>query len=285
MVSFQRLHSHLKCLSNNDLKETPIEIRIQRALLQHLFGLRSRDFHGHNCSVNGSIQKQLDNVESQEIGYVAFKVLETQFQMFIKSRIYLEDEYVDMTRNKFLQYTRLDIPEFCDKLIQHMESVKKSIGEEHNINWSMKSRMKRLKRRNWKHITVSWQRFMKVLPAESSSIDTPLEQVQNHDESNVFANERRHSEQPESINDTYVLEKDDSNVIPDSSNICTNDNQSIQTIHMLAPKCATYNGRSTFANPKYLKKAQSEKPRLYEIPYDTSDPANRFCQWERDSAL
>ncbi|GJV90675.1 hypothetical protein Tco_1538488 [Tanacetum coccineum] len=53
--------------------------------------------------------------------------------------------------------------------------------------------------------------------------------------------------------------------------------ESIQTIHMLAPKCATYNGRSTFANPKYLKKAQSEKPCLYEIPYDTSDPANRFC--------
>ncbi|GJR16289.1 hypothetical protein Tco_0798941 [Tanacetum coccineum] len=54
-------------------------------------------------------------------------------------------------------------------------------------------------------------------------------------------------------------------------------NQSIQTIHMLAPKCATYNGRSTFANPKYLKIAQSEKPCLYEIPYDTSDHANRFC--------
>ncbi|GJZ73713.1 hypothetical protein Tco_0637859 [Tanacetum coccineum] len=53
--------------------------------------------------------------------------------------------------------------------------------------------------------------------------------------------------------------------------------KSIQTIHMLAPKCATYHGRSTFANPKYLKKAQSDKPRLYEIPYDTSDPANRFC--------
>ncbi|GJW41371.1 hypothetical protein Tco_0067216 [Tanacetum coccineum] len=54
-------------------------------------------------------------------------------------------------------------------------------------------------------------------------------------------------------------------------------NQSIQTIHMLAPKCATYNGRPTFANPRYLKKAQSEKPCLYEIPYDTSDPANRFA--------
>ncbi|GJS21816.1 hypothetical protein Tco_0450448 [Tanacetum coccineum] len=43
-------------------------------------------------------------------------------------------------------------------------------------------------------------------------------------------------------------------------------------------------GRSTFANPKYLKKAQSDKPRLYEIPYDTSDPANRFWpRWGRDS--
>ncbi|GJS65327.1 hypothetical protein Tco_0679891 [Tanacetum coccineum] len=52
-----------------------------------------------------------------------------------------------------------------------------------------------------------------------------MEQVQNHDENNVLANERRHSEQPESINDTYVLEKDDSNVTPDSSNICNNDNQ------------------------------------------------------------
>ncbi|GJW22607.1 hypothetical protein Tco_0033229 [Tanacetum coccineum] len=54
-------------------------------------------------------------------------------------------------------------------------------------------------------------------------------------------------------------------------------NQSIQTIHMLAPKCSTYNGRPTFANPRYLKKAQSEKPCLYEIPYDTSYPANRFA--------
>ncbi|GJS15932.1 hypothetical protein Tco_0410404 [Tanacetum coccineum] len=34
-----------------------------------------------------------------------------------------------MTRNKFLQYTRLDIPEFRDTLIQHMEFVKKLIGE------------------------------------------------------------------------------------------------------------------------------------------------------------
>ncbi|GKB26776.1 reverse transcriptase domain-containing protein [Tanacetum coccineum] len=50
--------------------------------------------------------------------------------------------------------------------------------------------------------------------------------------------------------------------------------QSIQTIHMLAPKCPTFNGRPTFANPMCLKKAQSEIPCLYEIPHDQSDPAN-----------
>ncbi|GJU10692.1 reverse transcriptase domain-containing protein [Tanacetum coccineum] len=54
------------------------------------------------------------------------------------------------------------------------------------------------------------------------------------------------------------------------------DLRSIQTIHMLAPKGLTYNGRPTFANPMYLKKAQSEKPCLYEIPYDKCDHANLF---------
>ncbi|GJV42279.1 hypothetical protein Tco_1420719 [Tanacetum coccineum] len=89
------------------------------------------------------LQKQLDNEEFQEIGSMyAFKVLQTQFQMFIKSRFYLDDEYVDMTRNKFLQYTRLDIPEFRDTLIQHMESVKKSIGEraQHKMEYESKSK-------------------------------------------------------------------------------------------------------------------------------------------------
>ncbi|GKB59847.1 hypothetical protein Tco_0916033 [Tanacetum coccineum] len=39
----------------------------------------------------------------------AFKVLETQFQMFIKSRIYLDDEYVIMTRNTALDASLVNI--------------------------------------------------------------------------------------------------------------------------------------------------------------------------------
>ncbi|GKE86296.1 hypothetical protein Tco_1560038 [Tanacetum coccineum] len=68
-------------------------------------------------------------------------------------------------------------------------------------------------------------KIQEVSPKESSSTGQPLERVQKHDESNVYDNVRRHSEQPESNNDTYVLKKDDSNVTLDSSNICTNDNQ------------------------------------------------------------
>ncbi|GKB72848.1 hypothetical protein Tco_0934260 [Tanacetum coccineum] len=53
---------------------------------------------------------------------------------------------------------------------------------------------------------------------------------------------------------------------------------------MLAPKGPTFNGRPTFANLMYLKKAQSEKPCLYEIPHDQSDPANRLVP-DREETL
>ncbi|GJX38243.1 hypothetical protein Tco_0251546 [Tanacetum coccineum] len=53
---------------------------------------------------------------------------------------------------------------------------------------------------------------------------------------------------------------------------------------MLAPKGSKFNGRPTFANPLYHKKAQSEKPCLYEIPYDTSDLANTFVP-DREETL
>ncbi|GKC51057.1 hypothetical protein Tco_1073802 [Tanacetum coccineum] len=58
----------------------------------------------------------------------------------------------------------------------------------------------------------------------------------------------------------------------------------IQTNHMLAPKCPTFNGRPTFANLMCLKKAQSEIPCLYEIPHDQSDPANRLIT-DREETL
>ncbi|GJR34701.1 hypothetical protein Tco_1210385 [Tanacetum coccineum] len=55
-------------------------------------------------------------------------------------------------------------------------------------------------------------------------------------------------------------------------------NQSVQTIHTLAPNLSSYyNGRASFMNPKYLKKDQSEKPCLYKVSYDKDDLANIFA--------
>nr|GEW94374.1 hypothetical protein [Tanacetum cinerariifolium] len=60
--------------------------------------------------------------------------------------------------------------------------------------------------------------------------------------------------------------------------------QSIQTIHMMASKLPTYNGRPTFVNPRYLKQAQSEIPCLYAFPYDQSTHANRLIP-DREETL
>nr|GEV09961.1 hypothetical protein [Tanacetum cinerariifolium] len=221
-------------------------------------------------------------------------------------------------------------------------------------------------------------KIQEVPTADTCTDSEPLEKVQNDTRYNVFANDLQHSEQSESNSNTCIVETDDSNVIPDSPNMCDdviqneqndierddelalqnkqtefekykafNDrtvdyeklelvkekhgelikqsllkkshyegivkqktkvitdlklkeeheidkmlsmekqlkflneivykrSQSIQTIHMMAPKVPTYNGRPTFAIPRYLKQAQFEIPCLYAFPYDQSTHANRL---------
>ncbi|GJR01697.1 retrovirus-related pol polyprotein from transposon TNT 1-94 [Tanacetum coccineum] len=75
----------------------------------------------------------------------------------------------------------------------------------------------------------SYMANIQEVPTTDSGTDTkPLEQVQYDVEYNVFANERQYSEQPESIRNTCVVEKVDSNVIPDSLEMCNNDTQTDQ---------------------------------------------------------
>ncbi|GJR79764.1 hypothetical protein Tco_0150549 [Tanacetum coccineum] len=94
MVSFRKLHSHLKHLSHDNLKGTRIESGFKRAFAT-LFGQDVETFIGTMFLNMDQLEKQLDKEEFQEIGSIAsFKVLETQFQMFIKSRMYLDDEFV-----------------------------------------------------------------------------------------------------------------------------------------------------------------------------------------------
>ncbi|GJW00237.1 hypothetical protein Tco_1555488 [Tanacetum coccineum] len=162
----------------------------------------------------------------------AFKVLETQFQMFIKSRIYLDDEYVVMTRNYFLQYTQLEIPEFCDTLIQQMESVKKSIDEraQHKReydSWVNERQMQTTEEKvdTSKALdaslvdTKSSGTELKVQDTRSISRndahaddanirpiydEEPMAKVQMTAEINVFATGQQHTEQPEFNNEGKV---------------------------------------------------------------------------------
>ncbi|GKB17471.1 hypothetical protein Tco_0851394 [Tanacetum coccineum] len=71
-------------------------------------------------------------------------------------------------------------------------------------------------------------KIQEVPTADSGTHTEPLEQVQYDPKYNVFANERQHSEQPECIINTCVVEKVDSNVIPDSPDMCDNEIQTDQ---------------------------------------------------------
>ncbi|GKF56028.1 hypothetical protein Tco_0166368, partial [Tanacetum coccineum] len=121
---------------------------------------------------------------------------------------------------------------FKETIIQNVNSIEQFIIERASHEQELKMALKKLSERQLQRfkrfnhrLQVQEMKQAEDSPEESSSTSQPLEQVQNHDENDVFTNVRRHSEQPESINDTYVLEKDDSNVVPDPSNICNNDNQ------------------------------------------------------------
>nr|GFA01786.1 hypothetical protein [Tanacetum cinerariifolium] len=67
------------------------------------------------------------------------------------------------------------------------------------------------------------------VPTANSCINSePVEQVQNDAGYNVFANHLQHSEQSEFVSNTCLMETDDSNVIPDSTDTCEDDIQNEQ---------------------------------------------------------
>ncbi|GJZ80768.1 hypothetical protein Tco_0645762 [Tanacetum coccineum] len=235
MVSFRQLHSHLKLLSHDKLKGTRTESGFKRAFAT-LFGQDVETFIGTMFLNVDQLEKQLDKEEFQEIGSMAsFKVLEKQFQMFIKSRMYLDDEFVVMTRNYFLQYTQLAIPEFRDTLIQHMESVKKSIDErakhkEEYNSWVNERQMQTTEDK----VDSSKALDASLVDTESSGTtlkeqdtssrsgndahvddadirpiydEEPMAEVQTTAEINVFATGQQHTEQPEFNNEGEVLHR------------------------------------------------------------------------------
>ncbi|GJY21636.1 hypothetical protein Tco_0394202 [Tanacetum coccineum] len=204
MVSFRQLHSHLKLLSNNNLNGTRTESGFKRAFAT-LFGQDIKTFTGMMFLNVDQLEKQLDKEEFQEIGSMAaFKVLETQFQMFIKSRIYLDDEFVVMTRNYFLQYTQLAIPEFHDTLIQHIEfdkvdsskALDASLVDTESSGTTLKEQDTSSRSGNDAHVDDA-----DIRPIYD---EEPMAEVQTTAEINVFATGQQHTEQLEFNNEEEV---------------------------------------------------------------------------------
>nr|GFA29331.1 hypothetical protein [Tanacetum cinerariifolium] len=71
-------------------------------------------------------------------------------------------------------------------------------------------------------------KIQEVPTADSCTDSEPVEQVQNDTGYNVFANGLQHSEQSEYVSNTCLVETDDSNVTPDSPDMCEDDIQNEQ---------------------------------------------------------
>nr|GEW94608.1 hypothetical protein [Tanacetum cinerariifolium] len=110
---------------------------------------------------------------------VAFNVLETQFQLFITSRVYLNDEYVAMTRSYFQHYTQQAILEFRDILIQHLESVKKSIDERVQLKREYDSWM------NERHMQTTEEKIDMSKALDASSVDTKSSRTESKEQDTI----------------------------------------------------------------------------------------------------
>ncbi|GJR35159.1 hypothetical protein Tco_1210843 [Tanacetum coccineum] len=172
----------------------------------------------------------------------------TQFQTFINSRFSFDNDDGLMICKYFITYTQIDVQQFRVTLIQHMESVKKSIDEraqhKRENNRRVNDRVMQSKEGKVDSSTtldaglvvtesneteserhVSSSRSGKDTHAEDADINSvndkqPLAEVQLTVQHDTLANEQQHSVQSEPIYDTHLLEKVDRNTIPDSTNMC-----------------------------------------------------------------
>ncbi|GJV89085.1 hypothetical protein Tco_1533023 [Tanacetum coccineum] len=125
MTSVQLLHSLLQVLSYDESKSR----RVSERAFMTLFGQDNETFTSTMFLNSDQLQKQLDKDEFQEDkSMAAFWVLNNQFQKFIDWQYFLDYDS-EMTEEYFAKYTGITVKQFRDKLIQHMENVKKSVAE------------------------------------------------------------------------------------------------------------------------------------------------------------
>nr|GEW95479.1 protein decreased size exclusion limit 1 isoform X1 [Tanacetum cinerariifolium] len=93
-------------------------------------------------------------------------------------------------------------------------------------------------------------KLQEVPTADSGTDSEPVEQVQNNAGYNVSANGLQHSDRSESVSHTCLVETDDSNVIPDSPDMCEDDIQNKQNDERVMMSVALQNKQAEFGKYK-----------------------------------
>ncbi|GJU69469.1 hypothetical protein Tco_1255728 [Tanacetum coccineum] len=108
-------------------------------------------------------------------------------------------------RKYFAEYTRIEVRQFHDSLIQHMESVKKSIDERAQLKRQYDRRVnKRLMQMQESKVVSS-----KALDANTNirpiNDQVPFAEIHLTAQHNVLTNEQLHTDQSDQSYDTYLL--------------------------------------------------------------------------------
>ncbi|GKD29432.1 hypothetical protein Tco_1240210 [Tanacetum coccineum] len=146
------------------------------------------------------------------------------------------DSHARKARQDFKDYTQIEAQSFKDMIIQHMESIEQCIVERARHEQEIQNRLKRF---NERQLQIQEYMVQKVKASDASSGEEDCSRIVSHKgndqepivevpytaEYNVFAVDTQHSEQPKCIINTCIVEKVDSNVVPDSPDMCDNEIQ------------------------------------------------------------
>ncbi|GJY55092.1 hypothetical protein Tco_0446756 [Tanacetum coccineum] len=100
--------------------------------------------------------------------------------------------------------------------------------------------------------------LQEVPNADSSTDAEPLEHVQYDTDDNVFTNDIQHFDQSQSISNTCAVETDDSNVTPDSPDMCDNDIQDDQNDSRMTQQCPSAYTWVPKTKRKWVPKVRNE---------------------------
>ncbi|GJV46100.1 hypothetical protein Tco_1430636 [Tanacetum coccineum] len=216
--SQERKPYQLQQMQDKAKERTRIEGGFERAFAT----LFDQDVQTFTCTMLlnlDQLEKKLDKEGFQKIGSLdAFIVLMTQFQTFINSRFSFDNDDGLMIRKRFIAYTRTDVQQFRVTLIQHMESVKKSIDEraQHKREYDSRVNERQMQSKEGKVDSI------KALDASLVVTEYSGTKSDKRDTSSNSGNYIAHAMDVDirPVNDQVPFAEVDSNTTSDSINMC-----------------------------------------------------------------